>query len=209
LRVPIAREGLVFIAVPAVLAVAAGLVAWWLLAGLAAAVAVAMALFFRDPERRVAGGDASVVSPADGRLVRLERTERGTVELSIFLAPWDVHINRSPVAAEIIEAEHWPGRFLPAYRSEASLHNEQTRLVFRAPRGIVRMRQIVGVLARRIVLWKQVGDKVERGERIGLMKFGSRIDLELVEPLDLKVKLGQRLRAGESIIAELNGSDGH
>ena len=106
------------------------------------------------------------------------------------------------MAAKLLEAEHRPGRFLPAYRSEASEQNEQTRLVLHGEHGVVRMRQVVGILARRIVLWKQAGQSLQRGERIGLMKFVSRVDLEIDPPVRPLVEAGVRVRAAETVLAE-------
>ena len=198
-----AREGWPFVLPPLFLCLLSLLLDYPVWSGVAAVLTVCMALFFRDPERRVAGTERSFVSPADGRVVRIRDSERGTVEMSIFLAPWDVHINRAPMTGELIEAERVGGGFKPAYKDEASTGNVQTRLLFQTAHGPVRMKQIVGMLARRLVLWKRAGDRVERGERIGLMKFGSRVDLELPQLARMKVREGDRVRGAETIIAEV------
>lgn len=202
MSLPIAREGAPFILIPLAAAIGFAALAWILPAVIAALLTAAMVGFFRDPERAIAGGPGSLVSPADGKVVRLHETDRGTVELSIFLAPWNVHINRSPASGVLVEAERISGGYKPAYEDEASQSNAQTRLLIRAEVGEVKMRQVVGFLARRIVLWKRAGDTLRRGERIGLMKFGSRVDLEFPKPSRLAVREGEMVRAGESILAE-------
>jgi len=198
-----AGEGWPFVLPPLVLGglgLALGHPVW---GGLALLLAALMVLFFRDPERNVAGGDGAFVSPADGRVVRIRETDRGTVEMSIFLAPWNVHINRAPMAGALVEALKVGGGYKPAYKDEASTGNVQTRLLFETAYGPVRMKQIVGMLARRLVLWKRAGDSVARGERIGLMKFGSRVDLELPAAAKIRVREGDMVRGAETIIAEV------
>jgi phosphatidylserine decarboxylase len=201
-RWPVAREGLPFILPPLLVCATAVLLHWWWLAAPCGLLAGFMVFFFRDPARRVAGDERSLVAPADGRVVRCIEREDGGLSISIFLGPWDVHVNRCPLAAELVQAEHRPGRFLPAYKSQASEQNEQTRLVLRGEQATVRMSQIVGIMARRIVLWKRAGQRVGRGERIGLMKFGSRVDLEIDAPARALVSEGQRVRAAETLLAE-------
>src|SRR5262249_46655195 len=140
-----------------------------------------MAFFFRDPERACVSDDALIVSPADGRVVLLGPVEPGkdgsATQISIFLSPLDVHINRSPIAGEITEAVYKRGAFHVASRDIASVENEQNILTIRGRLVTIVVRQIAGVLARRVVLWKKSGDRVDLGERIGLMKFSSRMDV--------------------------------
>ncbi len=164
--------------------------------------------FFRDPERPLPPGNG-VVSPADGKVVDVRQFESPSGrrwKISIFLNVFDVHVNRSPVAGRITEQVYRRGKFLVASVPEASTENEQNAITIdasaTAPRGHVVMKQIAGLVARRIVPYKKVGDTVARGERIGLIKFGSRVDLELPASYKLLIKVGDRVKAAASLIAE-------
>lgn len=163
--------------------------------------------FFRDPERLIPGGN-SVVSPADGKVVdlrQIETPEGRRWRISIFLNVFDVHVNRSPVAGRITAQVYRPGKFLVASQPEASTENEQNVITLDCPDGLVVMKQIAGLVARRIVAYKKIGDTVARGERIGLIKFGSRVDLELPLSFTPLVKAGDRVRAGASAVANPPG----
>ncbi|MSO20236.1 MAG: phosphatidylserine decarboxylase [Acidobacteria bacterium] len=164
--------------------------------------------FFRDPERPIPPGNG-VVSPADGKVVDVRQFDSPTGrrwKISIFLNVFDVHVNRAPVAGRITEQVYRRGKFLVASVPEASTENEQNAITIdasdTAPQGHVVMKQIAGLVARRIVPYKKVGDTVARGERIGLIKFGSRVDLELPASYKLLIKVGDRVRAAASLIAE-------
>lgn len=201
----IARAGWPFITAFLLLALALGaLVAWWC-ALPALVLAGYMAYFFRDPEREPPADPAALVAPGDGRIVVVDERPDGRWAVSIFLGLLDVHVNRSPCGGTVRHVEHHPGRFLPAWRAEAAERNEQNRLEMETPAGILDLRQVVGVAARRIECWKQPGDAVTRGERIGIMKFGSRIDLVLPPGARPTVASGDRVRAGESVIARIEG----
>ncbi len=186
------------------LAAAAAAVAY--LAGPAFAVPlVLLALFclyfFRDPNRTIPEG-AVAVSPADGKVVSIVAASNGQTRLSIFLNIFDVHVNRSPVGGRITALEYTPGRFLVASREQASTHNEQNSITVQSEGGsVVVFKQIAGLIARRIVCWKKQGDAVEKGERIGLIKFGSRVDVFLGPEWIVAVKPGERVAAGSSIVA--------
>lgn len=205
------RDGLPFIA--AALVPALGLMAirrtGWALG--CAGLAGFFAYFFRDPERRVPEGAGLVVSPADGRVMIAGPAEPGSAppgdwtQVTIFLSPLDVHINRAPLAGRVTRVEYRPGRFLPAYKPE-SRENEQNELWLDHEGQPVVVRQVVGVLARRIVCRVAEGDDVATGERIGLMKFGSRMDVFLPPSADLRVRVGDRVRGGETLLAVLAGS---
>jgi phosphatidylserine decarboxylase len=162
--------------------------------------------FFRNPQRSVPDGN-SIVSPADGKVVALREispeTENGSagIFLSIFMSPLDVHVNRSPMTGEIQEYRHHKGKFKPAYDDSATLENERNEFLIRNDRFVIRCSQVAGVLARRIVFWKNNGQQVSKGERIGLIKFGSRVDLWLPPEMKPVVELNQRVKAGESILA--------
>jgi len=201
LRIPIAREGVPFFAPPLVV----GALVWPTLGPIVALPAIALGLallwFFRDPERQPPSEEGVLVAPADGKVVRLLAGPEGSTSMSIFLSPIDVHVNRSPVDGLLREVEYRPGKYHAAYRGEASHENEQMRLQIVADGLEIGMRQITGVLVRRIVLWKRPGERLHRGERIGIMKFGSRVDLELPAGIETTVAQGARVRAGETIIA--------
>jgi phosphatidylserine decarboxylase len=160
--------------------------------------------FFRDPERSLPTDPNAIVSPADGRVVQIAEENlagRKVRRISIFMSPFDVHVNRSPSAGTIREVVYRKGRFHMATSERASTENEQNIFTLESDAGTILVRQVAGLLARRIVFWKQVGDRVERGERVGLIKFGSRVDV-LVDPaIELRVKIGDRVQAGSSILA--------
>jgi phosphatidylserine decarboxylase len=202
-----AREGIPFVflfLVPGLLFVVLG---WWIAAIPCLSLAVFMAFFFRDPERDCPVDNRIVVSPADGRVVRASRVdERATnspTQISIFLSPLDVHINRSPIAGEIVEVVYKPGAFHVASREIASIENEQNVVTVRGEKLTIVFRQIAGVLARRIVLKKEKGDRVALGERIGLMKFSSRMDVILASEIEVLVRKGDRVIGGVSVLGRL------
>jgi phosphatidylserine decarboxylase len=164
-----------------------------------------VAFFFRDPERTPPGDSRLLVSPADGKVVYVgpEREgDSGRFQISIFLSIFNVHINRSPLSAVISRVRYTPGRFLPAYKSEASTQNEQNEIELEDGSWKVTVRQIAGVVARRIVFFKEKGDRLERGERFGLIQFGSRVDILLPPDARVRVKPGDRVKGGRSIVAE-------
>lgn len=203
------RAGWPFIIVALVAALIAGwwFGRWWALPF--AVLAAFFAFFFRDPARTVPTGPGLVVSPADGRVMIVGDPPFGGIPpgdwklISIFLSPLDVHVNRTPVEGRVTRVEYHPGKFLPAYKTEAGTHNEWTEVWFERNGTVVVCRQIVGILARRIVTRLEVGQEVARGERFGVMKFGSRIDLFLPATAVLTVKPGDRVTGGESIVARL------
>jgi phosphatidylserine decarboxylase len=192
------------------LAVVAALAGW--LAGLPYAIvplilAAFFLWFFRDPERAIPAEAGAVVSPADGKV-----TDVGTVEvdgrprarISIFLSVFDVHVNRSPIAGTIREVEYRKGLHLNALHSQCAAKNEQNVVTVQGDEFEVTFKQIAGILARRIVFYPKVGDFVERGERIGLIKFGSRVDVILPDHAQIRVAPGQRVKGGSSVLAEIS-----
>jgi phosphatidylserine decarboxylase len=170
-------------------------------------VAGFMAFFFRDPERYPPQHPDVVVSPADGQVVFAGAGEPGVAppgewqQISIFLSPLDVHVNRVPFGGEVVRIAYAPGQFLPAYDERAAAQNERTEMWVRKDDRTVVSRQVVGVLARRIVCRAKVGDTVVAGERFGLMKSGSRMDVFVPPECTLLVRTGDRVRGGESVIA--------
>jgi phosphatidylserine decarboxylase len=202
-----AREGWLWVLTPLAAAVAAALLGWWYVALPLGLLAAFMAYFFRDPERRVPDDPSVVVSPADGRVTRVERLDpsdpQSPTVVSIFLSPFDVHINRAPIAGEVTSVNYTKGKFMIATREEASVVNEQNSLTIRGERVTVVCKQIAGVLARRIVCWKRAGDRLRAGERFGLIKFGSRTDLILPAEVEVGLGVGERVRGGASVVGRL------
>ena len=183
------------------LAAAAGTCLWlgWLAPGVVVLLLAAfVAFFFRDPQRRVPPDAAIIVAPADGKVVRIEPVPGGT-RVSIFLSLFNVHVNRSPIAGRIEAMEYRRGRFKAAFEHSASVENEQNAITVN---GEVRVTfsQIAGVIARRIVCWKKVGDVVEKGERIGLIRFGSRVDIVFPPDSRVTVALWDAVHGGSSPI---------
>ena len=156
--------------------------------------------FFRDPDREVPAGPFAV-SPADGKVV-VVKPDRGGTHISIFLNVFDVHVNRSPIPGRITQVQYQHGKFLVASKEEASLENEMNTVTVEGDGSKVVFKQIAGLIARRIVFWKKTGDNVSRGERVGLIKFGSRMDIWLGPEWEVAVKPGERVSAGSSILAK-------
>jgi phosphatidylserine decarboxylase len=155
--------------------------------------------FFRDPERTIPAGPVAV-SPADGKVVAI-RPEGATTRVSVFLNVFDVHVNRSPIAGKITEVRYKTGKFLVASREEATTDNEQNFITVEGEGTKIVFSQITGLIARRIVCYKKAGDVVQAGERVGYIKFGSRVDVFLGPEWNIEVKEGQRVSAGSSILA--------
>jgi len=174
------------------------------------ALSAYMAIFFRDPQRRCdveTPEPGAVLSPADGVVMVAGEPQEGVApegewqQVSVFLSVVDVHVNRSPYRGEVVESSYRPGSFLAAYRKESAHRNERSELWLRDGERVVVFRQIVGVLARRIVTRVAKGDRLATGQRMGLMKFGSRMDVFLPPECTLAVRTGQRVRGGETVIA--------
>ncbi len=170
-------------------------------------LAVGVGLFFRDPERRVPQGPGLVVAPADGRVVAVRQGVGADGEgpgsfsqVSIFLSVLDVHVNRAPCEGKVTDFAYRPGRFLVAWRDEASRVNEQAVIALATANGPVTVKQIAGILARRVVTWIRPGQELKAGERIGLIRFGSRVDLLVPQRVALAVKVGDRVRGGETVV---------
>lgn len=207
MRSPVVKDGLYYaLALSAAGALVGGLfpVGWSVPLFLTAAFCL---YFFRDPERMIPEGPVAV-SPADGKVVQVWTDDDGVRRVSIFLNIFDVHVNRSPIAGKITEQEYKSGRFMMAHREAASAENEQNTLSIEGPNGHVVVRQIAGLIARRIVCDKQVSDTVEKGERFGLIKFGSRTDVFLGPEWELTVAKGDRVWGGSSIVARRRAEGG-
>jgi len=198
------KEGYYFGLPPLALGVAALLLRWTLAGVLLFLLAAFVFYFFRDPERVISPDAGAVVSPADGRVVVVtdeEHAGRPGRRISIFLAIWNVHVNRSPAAGTITNMKYCPGKFAAAMRESASTHNEQNVITLATEFGEITFKQIAGLIARRVVCWKKSGDRVARGERIGLVRFGSRADLWLPRDSELLVKVGDHVKGGSSVVA--------
>lgn len=160
--------------------------------------------FFRNPQRKIPVESGVVVSPADGRVVVVKEEDnqgRAGRRISIFLAIWNVHVNRAPAAGTITRLDYKPGKFMAAWAEAASLENEQNIFTQSTEHGEIVYKQIAGWIARRVVSWKKAGDVVERGELIGLVRFGSRMDVWLPEGAEVVVSPGQNVKGGESVLA--------
>ena len=210
-----AREGLPFVAAGALLALACWFAQRWL-PGLVhgvwlfAVVAGFMAFFFRDPRRQSPQESGAVLSAADGRVVSIHRLERDAyvdgpaMRISVFLSVLNVHVNRIPFAGEVDFVDRRTGRYRVAFADEASEQNEQSVIGIRSGQHRLVVKQIVGILARRIACYLQSGQHVEVGQRFGLIRFGSRVDLILPESAQIRVTVGDRVRAGETVIGVLS-----
>ena len=197
------KESIPYILVPLVLATGAAAFGYWYVSALFFIVALFMAYFFRHPKRVPPSDPDVVVSPADGRVTRIEPVSAGTV-ISIFLSPLDVHINRSPIRGRIVDMLYSRGKFLIATNEQASLVNEQNALTIEGEKITVVCKQIAGILARRIVVWKRAGDYVRLGEPFGMIKFSSRTDILLPENVRVTVKEGDRVRGGITVIGRIS-----
>lgn len=203
----VAREGYPIILTVGVAAVAVWALGWTWFSTALLVLALAVAGFFRDPERSIPAGENLIVAPADGKVVSIASVSPGgmfagsVTRISIFLSPLDVHINRMPVAGRVTDVHYQRGVFLAAYKEAASERNEQNALKIVDPTGrSMGVVQIAGVLARRIICRAQPGDQVARGDRFGLIMFGSRTDTYLPPGCSLEVSEGQRVKGGETII---------
>ena len=205
---PVAPEGWSFILVPLVLAIGLAWLGWLKVAALGLVLTGFMAFFFRDPERTPPVVPGAVLAPADGRVVEvrdgvLDAFVGPARQVSIFLSPLDVHVNRAPIAAEVVSVEYRPGRFLPAYRPEASAENERATVALQGPGIRLVVRQVAGVLARRVVCRVRPGDRLRSGQRFGIIRFGSRLDVIVPAAVRLRVRSGDRVRAGETVLGVL------
>jgi phosphatidylserine decarboxylase len=203
---PIAREGWPFILIALALTIGAFALRWHWAGAVLLLLLGFMLNFFRDPERTVPQDPKLVLSPADGKIVAIVDAPAsgplgpGYKQVSIFLNVFDVHVNRSPIAGRITDVKYNPGAFLPAFDDKASEKNEQNRVIVEDGAFRMAFTQIAGLIARRIVFKKHVGDSVAAGERVGMIKFGSRTDVFVPASVTLAVKLGDRVKGGFSVI---------
>jgi len=165
-------------------------------------LAVFTCFFFRNPDRQIPEGRNLIVSPADGKVVKISQVDGSGQTISIFLNIFNVHVNRSPISGEVQQFEYKRGKFKVAFDEEASRVNEQNIITIANPGIRIVVRQIAGLIARRVVCWKKPGDSLRRGELIGLIRFGSRVDIVLPEQAKILVRVGDKVRGGISILGE-------
>jgi phosphatidylserine decarboxylase len=161
-----------------------------------------VAYFFRNPSRIIPEGKNLIVSPADGKVVKIAESETGGKCISIFLNIFDVHVNRSPISGELKKLEYKRGRFKAAFNEEASRVNEQNILTVDGGDIQVTFKQIAGLIARRVVCWKKPGDFLEKGGLVGMIRFGSRVDVILPQRVNISVKVGDKVRGGSSVLGD-------
>ena len=208
--IPIARQGVPFIALGlagVVLFVWLGLPVGW---GVALLFTLFVASFFRDPERKSLQGEKAVLAPADGKILLIEEEEKTpfstgrSIKISIFMSIFNCHVNRIPTSGRIEKVFYQAGKFYSANKKQASSENEQNALLLRTDDGHeITFVQVAGLIARRIVCWVKEGEKVKQGERFGLIQFGSRVDLYLPPSVRLRIKRGDKVKAGLTIVGEL------
>lgn len=213
-----AREGLLFIAIAALIAVGTFAFAlnrrsWplWLAAVLLVVIAIWVAYFFRDPERTGERGERLVIAPADGKIVQVTEVDEPAflrekaIRISIFMNVFNVHVNRYPVSGVVRYVQYNPGKFLNAAHDKASLENEQSSVGIESGSNRILVRQIAGLIARRIVTYSTDGTRVQQGDRMGIIRFGSRVDVFLPVTAKPRVRVGETTFAGVTVVAELSG----
>ena len=181
---------------------------WISLTAIPFLLAVFFLIFFRDPEREIPAGPGLIVSPGDGKVEEaewIETTAGARFRVSIFLSVFDVHVNRAPISGKVTLMEYREGQFLNAMSPESAILNEQTLIVIEDGENSVSFKQIAGLLARRIICDVKTGDVVQRGQRMGMIKFGSRVDVLMPADVELRVKPGDRVQGGKSILGVLPG----
>jgi phosphatidylserine decarboxylase len=207
--IPVAAEGWPFILPLAALTGVLFALGWRNTAIVALVLTLFVLFFFRDPKRPVPQGAGVVVSPADGKVIVVKDVfepdylKQDVKQISIFLSVFNVHVNRVPIAGTVEVVKYHPGKFLAAWDDKASLDNEQTAMVITDGRNRVLVKQIAGLIARRIVCYTKPGDTVKTGERYGLIRFGSRVDIFLPKDADLMVKVGDRIKGSRDVLGVL------
>jgi phosphatidylserine decarboxylase len=182
---------------------------WWVPGAILIFLGLFVFYFFRDPQREIPADPSAVVSPADGHVLEIvDESLDGVMghRISIFLAIWDVHVQRAPVSGRIASVVYKPGKFYAAMRSAASVENEQNIITVQTPAGGLVFKQIAGAIARRVICWKREGEIISSGERIGLIRFGSRVDVWLPMEAEVAVLLKQKVKGGESLLAKWNST---
>ena len=209
MRIPIAKEGYIFILPLVVLTLGFCTLSWFWTTALFGGLLIFVTWFFRDPERVIPDYPNAIVSPGDGRIVEIVPEKDpllekdGYTRISIFLNVFNVHVNRVPIAGKIKAYRYNKGKFLNAASHKASLDNEQSAILLNNGHVTILVKQIAGLIARRIVCWAKEGDEYQRGQRYGLIRFGSRMDVFVPEGTEIKVSIGDIVNGGSSIIGYL------
>jgi len=205
-RTPIAAEGFPFIAVASLITLLLVLFAWKVAAALALGVTLFIVYFFRNPQRIIPGNENAVVAPADGVIIYLgnaheEHLETEMLKISIFMSVFNVHVNRVPFTGCVLDVFRKSGKFLDARNERATFENEQSGIILETEKGVkLVFVQVAGLIARRIISYPHKGDMLRRGDRYGLIRFGSRVDIYLPKNIDLRVAIGEKTVAGETIL---------
>jgi len=209
-KFPIAIDGMRFIIPLAVISVLLWSLGFMVWAGMFTFLTLFVIYFFRDPERAIPPGEKAILSPADGKVVQVQTCveerflKRPAIKLSVFMSIFNVHVNRNPLTGRIIDSAYARGKFIRADLDQASASNEQNALLVENAEGVrLLVVQIAGLIARRIICWVKKGDRVEKGQRFGLICFGSRLDIYLPENTALQVRLGEKTLAGQTILGYL------
>jgi phosphatidylserine decarboxylase len=191
-----------------------GLLGWFYLTGVFCAITLFVICFFRNPARTSPSSESAIVSPADGKILKIEShleddlLHRETVKISIFMSLFNVHVNRSPITGRVVKRVYHPGKFFAANTDKSSLLNEKNAVLLCARDGFeILCIQIAGIIARRIVCYPQQGDLLKRGQIIGMIRFGSRVEVFLPPSVDIRVRVGDFVKAGESILGYRNGKE--
>ncbi len=207
ISIGIAREGYPYILVPLLVSLLLFVYQYPISGLILLLISGSMGFFFRNPYRSIPSEAKAIVSPADGRVMKVSplTTPEGErrVLVSIFLSLFDAHINRAPIKGKIVKVHHQPGSFHPAFKERASRVNERNIIIISNRETSITLHQIAGILARRAVLWRKEGDTILKGEKIGMIKFGSRVDLWLPAEVKIEVHPGQKVKAGSFIIGRL------
>jgi len=206
-RWPIVVEGIPFLIPSLMVTVFFGFMGLKILLFLGILWTIFVALFFRNPSRRIPSIEQAILSPADGRIVQIDHCDENNflndkaIKVSIFMSLFDVHLNRAPISGKVLKVNHRPGKFFMANKDKASQFNEQNAILIENEERVkILLVQIAGILARRIVCYLKPGDLLRKGEIFGMIRFGSRVDLYIPTNVKLTVKLGEYVKAGESII---------
>lgn len=197
-----APEGWPFIITLAIATAVAVWMCWWVAAAILGALLLFNLNFFRDPARTLPEGEGLFVCPADGRVIRADHDESGLLRIDVFMNVFNVHVNRAPLAGRITHMQYFPGKFINASFDKASEENERNRFEMESDDGAkVAFTQIAGLVARRIVSYVAVGDRVEAGQRVGMIRFGSRVNCEIPAGYTCCVKVGDHVAAGKTVLA--------
>ncbi|MCB2193595.1 MAG: phosphatidylserine decarboxylase family protein [Deltaproteobacteria bacterium] len=208
-KFPLARQGWPYLAAAVALSVVSSALHQWWLAVPLWAITLIIGNFFRDPTRSTDAAEGAIISPADGKVVVVKEAShpelpgQKVILVSVFMNIFDVHVNRAPMAGRVLKVIHRPGGFMPADREAAPTANERVDMVLAGRQATIVVTQVAGLVARRIECWAAPGVALERGQRYGMIRFGSRLDLYLPLGIEVRVSPGQRVRAGESVIAEV------